>query len=155
MGVAMHVVAGQLDEHQIKELQGIFTALDTNGDGSLSQHEMEKGVAQLGISDMSVEHIFAALDTDGSGTIDYTEFLAAALDMKSMLTEDACRVAFATFDLNGDGSISLAEMHAVLIDDTIQHAVGKEKIEEILHEVDLDRDGTISLDEFMVMMGFA
>lgn len=47
------------------------------------------------------------IDTNGSGKIDYTEFLAAGfIDAKSFTTE-RLRQAFAHFDINGNGKITV------------------------------------------------
>lgn len=51
---------------------------------------------------------------DGSGDIDYNEFITGATSSERMLTEDRMEKAFKLFDANGDNTISLAEIKAVL-----------------------------------------
>lgn len=58
--------------------------------------------------------IFARIDIDGSGYIDYTEFVAAAMDMEQMLSDKKLKRAFDMFDVDGSGVISADEIKEVL-----------------------------------------
>merc|ERR1740120_385149 len=49
---ALHVIAGQLDDSQIKALRDTFMALDANGDGLLTAAEMKAGLQKSGIKDV-------------------------------------------------------------------------------------------------------
>merc|ERR1712056_2835 len=93
---ALHVIASQLGETQIKALRDTFMHLDHNGDGLLTVAELKEGLAQAGLKEIpeDLQQIMKDVDSDGSGVIDYTEFLAATLDKKVYLCEDACRQAF-------------------------------------------------------------
>merc|ERR1719498_420092 len=81
---ALHVIAGQLGESQIKNLRDTFMALDENGDGLLTVNEMKEGLKKCGLKEIppDLQQIMDDVDSDGSGVIDYTEFLAATLDKK-------------------------------------------------------------------------
>jgi len=151
---ALHIIAGQLNEAQIRELREIFTALDTNGDGLLTQSELEEGFGKAGLRDLPVnlQQIMDGVDADGSGAIDYTEFLAATLDRKSYLKEDVCWTAFSVFDLDGDGRISKEELQKVLDNGGMEEVVGSQSAAELLQDIDRDGDGTIDFAEFMDMM---
>merc|ERR1712190_693559 len=113
---ALHIIAGQLNEDQIKALRETFMALDGNGDGLLTANEMKEGLAKAGLKEIppDLQQILEDVDSDGSGVIDYTEFLAATLDKRSYVKEDVCWSAFRVFDRNGDGSISKEELKQVL-----------------------------------------
>merc|ERR1719188_2052046 len=99
---ALHIIAGQLNEEQIKGLRETFMALDTNGDGLLTSAEMKEGLSQAGLKDIpdDLQKILENINTDGSGVIDYTEFLAATLDKRLYVQEDVCWAAFRLFDRN-------------------------------------------------------
>lgn len=58
--------------------------------------------------------IFTRIDIDGSGFIDYTEFVAAAMDMEQMLSDKKLKRAFEMFDVDGSGVISAEEIKEVL-----------------------------------------
>merc|ERR1712039_719166 len=102
MKATLHIVAGQLSEDGIKELRDAFVSLDGNGDGLLTVVELRAGLERQGLNwtPDDVQNIVDGLDGDGSGYIDYSEFLAATLDRRNLLTEDVCRIAFNIFDLN-------------------------------------------------------
>jgi len=150
---ALHIIAGQLNEDQIKSLREKFMALDGNGDGLLTANEMKEGLAKAGLKDIpaDLQQILEDVDSDGSGVIDYTEFLAATLDKRCYVQEDVCWSAFRLFDKNGDGKISQEELRAVLEDNEVQEVAGAETV-QMLKELDGNGDGFIDFDEFMQMM---
>lgn len=49
--------------------------------------------------------MFSKIDCDGNGYIDYTEFVAAAMDLNDLLTEEKLQRAFDMFDQDKSGSI--------------------------------------------------
>jgi calcium-dependent protein kinase len=151
---ALHVIAGQLDESQIKNLRSVFLQLDDNGDGLLSVQEMRDGLAKAGLKDIppDLQQIMEQVDSDGSGVIDYTEFLAATLDKKAYIQEDVCWSAFRVFDRNGDGKISMAELEQCLAGGDVEAAMGANAVKELMKEVDTNGDGEIDFQEFMQMM---
>jgi len=152
---ALHVIAGQLHDDQIKDLKAIFLSLDDNGDGLLTVEEMREGLEKSGLKEIppDLKQIMEDVDSDGSGVIDYTEFLAATLDQRSYLREDVCWSAFQIFDKNGDGKISQDELRQVLSNGDVQDVIGgKEAIEDLVKSIDSNGDGHIDFQEFMAMM---
>jgi len=130
-----------------------FFALDKNSDGVLTISEVAHGLQNMNVKYSSeIQSLLNELDTDGNGTIDYTEFVAASIDHKLFEQESACSAAFRVFDLNGDGQITVDELHQVTQMNFIQAAFTREMLEEMVREVDLDNDGTINYDEFIRMM---
>jgi len=149
---ALHVIASQLGESQIKALRETFMALDENGDGLLTVNEMKEGLSKAGIKEMpeELQQIMKEVDSDGSGIIDYTEFLAATLDKKVYMAEDVCWQAFRIFDRNGDGKICKKEIALVLNDDGVQDAC--KDMMQVMKDIDTNGDGEIDFNEFMAMM---
>mmetsp|Transcript_14175 Transcript_14175/g.24939 ORF Transcript_14175/g.24939 Transcript_14175/m.24939 type:complete len:109 (-) Transcript_14175:99-425(-) len=92
------------------------------------------------------ESVLDGLDTDGSGSIDYSEFLASTLSRKQYLKEEAAWAAFRMFDKDGDGQITKEELALVLEDKDLAISL------EIMKEVDTDKSGSISFEEFKVML---
>merc|ERR1712048_888033 len=126
---ALHIIANQLNEDQIKALRETFMALDGNGDGKLTVNEMKEGIQKAGLKEIpaDLQQIMEEVDSDGSGVIDYTEFLAATLDKKVYMAEDVCWQAFRIFDRNGDGKISKEEIEHVLNDSSVKEEVESAK----------------------------
>jgi len=150
---ALHVIASQLGESQIKALRDVFMQLDNNGDGLLTAAEMKDGLSQAGLKDIpaDLQAILEEVDSDGSGVIDYTEFLAATLDKKVYMERDVCWQAFRIFDRDGNGKIDKSEMGAVLGDDGVKNTM-KGDLEKMMSEIDKNGDGEIDFEEFMEMM---
>mmetsp|Transcript_104081 Transcript_104081/g.260956 ORF Transcript_104081/g.260956 Transcript_104081/m.260956 type:complete len:194 (+) Transcript_104081:63-644(+) len=73
---ALHIIAGQLNDEQIKALRNTFMALDGNGDGLLTASEMKEGLAKVGLKDIppDLQKIMEDVDSDGSSVIDYRVF---------------------------------------------------------------------------------
>jgi len=148
---ALHVIASQLNDEQIRGLREIFVALDANGDGTLTLVEMKNGLekAQLKEIPPDLQAIMEDIDTSGNGQIDYTEFLASTIDTQKHIKADVCWQAFRAFDKNGDGVISLEELKEVIRDGDVKALASN----ELMAEVDKSGDGKIDFEEFLVMMG--
>mmetsp|Transcript_65164 Transcript_65164/g.187564 ORF Transcript_65164/g.187564 Transcript_65164/m.187564 type:complete len:335 (-) Transcript_65164:159-1163(-) len=151
---ALHIIAGQLNEDQIKALRETFQALDGNGDGLLTAAEMKAGLTKCGLKEIppDLQQILEDVDSDGSGVIDYTEFLAAALDRRRQREDSACWAAFQVFDTDGSGTISKQELVNVLGDEAVKDMMNSTAISRVLQDCDMDRNGSIDFHEFMEMM---
>jgi len=147
---ALHVVAWQLGDSQIRNLRTVSLKLDSDGDGLLSFEEMRCGLTKAGLKNLDQINL-DDVDSDGSGLVDYTEFLAAALDKKTYTQEDVCWSAFRAFDHNGDGMISKSELEQVFVCSNVDKAMGY-GTEELMKHVDRNGDGKIDFQEFMQMM---
>ena len=63
------------------------------------------------------------------------------------------KAAFATFDADGSGSLSLAEFTAILKRNTDQNLeMSDEDIKELLETFDENEDGVLQIDEFIEAM---
>merc|ERR1712187_256221 len=127
-------------------MRDAFLAMDANHDGQLTLEEVKAGMEKAGSKEMppDLEAIMKEVDSDGSGVIDYSEFLAAALETKTYLQEENVWAAFRAFDLNGDGKIPPDELKQVLADESVRAEFGAQ-----MKEIDADGDGFIDFDEFM------
>jgi calcium-dependent protein kinase len=154
---ALHIIAYQMDDGRIKKLREAFTRMDTNSDGVLTLGEMKAGMESAGMKDMKdIQKIFETLDADKSGSVGYTEFLTALIDQADFKKKETLWEAFRTFDKNGDGKISLAELSQMLKDPDVA-AAGKvvnndEEVKKLFDQVDTDGSGGITFDEFEKMM---
>eukprot|EP00439_Symbiodinium_sp_Y106_P000090 s2157_g1.t1 len=116
-------------------------ALGQDGDGIITFNELKEGLSESQEDLWDLQHLARAVDADGSGEIDYTEFLAAAMERKAVVQESALWAAFRVFDKNDDGRISLKEIQEVLGTKEVNRTVSKEQIKKILAEVDTNGDG--------------
>jgi len=58
--------------------------------------------------------------------------------------------AFNLFDKNGDGTISEAELKGVM--ESLGYKPTSKELQDMMHEVDIDNNGTIEFDEFVELM---
>jgi len=150
--VALSVIASQLSEEEINELAEQFTKLDVNGDGVLTFEEMENGLRGVdGKSRDEILKVIDTIDTDRNGTINYTEFVAAAMEKNVYLRQDRLIDTFKLLDKDGNGKITAEELKEVLGNDpSFKHGI--EYYEEMIKEADQNGDGTIDYSEFLDMM---
>lgn len=125
--------------------------LDKDGSGSISFDELKKGLSHVENAENLLKMLKAA-DTDHSGEIDYTEFIAAAMDAKVFMRDDYLRTVFDMFDKDGSGSIDKKELIAVLQGEEMTNLVSQHQLDSYIAEVDADGDGEIDFKEFQAMM---
>ena len=89
------------------------------------------------------------MDTNGDGVIDFTEFISQMTAEPTSDPEEDVREAFRLFDVDGNQAISREELRYTLIN--LGEMVSEEEVDERLVEADLNGDGYIDYDEFMLM----
>jgi len=146
-------------EHE--KLREMFQAIDTSHSGTINLEEL-KSALQTGMKG-DIEWImqaFEAMDTDLSGEVDYTEFLAASMDSHIEDRRDLVWAAFRAFDTDGDGTITKAELKQIIKDHELtgllQELQGdkeaQEAVEELVQIADVDKDGSVSFQEFLSVL---
>jgi calcium-dependent protein kinase len=91
------------------------------------------------------------MDTNKNGCIDYTEFIAACMQSAVYNNDEIyLKNAFEFFDKDKNGRISLEELRQTLRDDSV--LLSDSKIENLIKEVDVNKDGVIDYKEFIKMM---
>lgn len=93
--------------------------------------------------------MFDAVDIDNSGFIDYSEFVIASINEKTLLTNEKLQAAFRMFDKDNSGTISADEIKVVL---SQSKGLSESAVQEIIKQVDENGDGIISFEEFTHMM---
>lgn len=96
-----------------------------------------------------IEKMFDAVDIDKSGFIDYSEFVVAAMNEKSILSNEKLQSAFKMFDKDNSGFISSDEIKEIL---GFGKTLSEEAVNDIIKQVDANGDGQISFEEFASMM---
>eukprot|EP00931_Biecheleriopsis_adriatica_P035504 TRINITY_DN20432_c0_g1_i3.p1 TRINITY_DN20432_c0_g1~~TRINITY_DN20432_c0_g1_i3.p1 ORF type:complete len:335 (-),score=98.68 TRINITY_DN20432_c0_g1_i3:112-1116(-) len=145
---ALTVIAQTLKDEELQDLKETFFQMDDDKDGTLTFAEIKNGLLQIK-EDIpeDLEEVVNQLDTNGSGVIDYTEFMAATLTKKQYCKREVMWTAFKVFDTNDDGTLTKDELAARLeMEDDMP------LVESMIREVDYDRDGEISFEEFCKML---
>ena len=133
----------------------LFSQIDVNGDGKVTQKELLKGLKTKIKSptlEKDVAAIYKNLDMDNNGFIEYEEFVRAAVSKEGFMNDNVLRFAFRYFDKDGSGEITFDE-----IEDVFKKSIpNKNNIHSTLHqiikEVDINGDGVIDFDEFSHVM---
>ncbi|CDP07348.1 unnamed protein product [Coffea canephora] len=149
--LALKVIAENLSEEEIKGLRQMFNNMDTDRSGTITYEELKTGLSRLGskLSEEEIQELMEAADVDKNGTIDYIEFITATMHRHRLEKEDHLFKAFQHFDEDGSGFITRDELRHAMA----KYGMGDEAtIDEIINDVDIDKDGRINYEEFVTMM---
>mmetsp|Transcript_119450 Transcript_119450/g.343121 ORF Transcript_119450/g.343121 Transcript_119450/m.343121 type:complete len:193 (+) Transcript_119450:260-838(+) len=103
---ALRILVREVSDGKICDLREAFEALDTDLDGRLSREELASGMAKAGIDMQSLD--IGRLLQDPNG-LEYSEFLAATVDLPRTLSDSDLRSAFLVLDQDADGMVSVEE----------------------------------------------
>ncbi|KAI0504145.1 hypothetical protein KFK09_015093 [Dendrobium nobile] len=149
---ALRVIADHLSTEEVEDMKEKFKMMDTDNDGIVSYEELKSGLSKFGslLEESEVQMLIEAVDTNGKGKLDYGEFVAVSLHLQKMANDEHLRRAFSFFDMDGNGFIEPEELREALAEDGATEST--DVANDILQEVDTDKDGRISYDEFVAMM---
>lgn len=146
----LHKVAVRLQSVTMSELRLAFFSADRNGDGKVSQDELETALSNAGfiVSTRDAAIFMEMADRDGDGMLDVGEFLAAAAGAKLQEQHSAMWSAFCTVDADHNGQLSREELAAIL--KNIQgQPPAQELVDQCLQLWDTNADGVLTYDEFV------
>ncbi|XP_057951540.1 calcium-dependent protein kinase 10-like [Malania oleifera] len=149
---AMRVIAQHLSVEEVEVIRDMFTLMDTDNDGKVTYEELKAGLRKVGsqLAEPEIKLLMEVADVDGNGVLDYGEFVAVTIHLQRMENDEHFRRAFVFFDKDGSGYIEMEELQESLADDTGE--TDAEVLNDIMREVDTDKDGRISYEEFVAMM---
>ncbi|XP_075490180.1 LOW QUALITY PROTEIN: calcium-dependent protein kinase 10-like [Primulina tabacum] len=149
---ALRVIAEHLSVEEVEVMRDMFALMDTDRDGKVSYEELKAGLRKVGsqLAEPEIKLMMDVADVDGNGVLDYGEFVAVTIHLQRMENDEHFRRAFMFFDRDGSGYIELHELQEALVDDSGE--TDNDVINDIMREVDTDKDGQISYDEFVAMM---
>ena len=142
-----------LSEERITEFKAAFELFDKDRDGAINNKELGIVMRNLGQnpSDEELKQMIKEIDLDGNGVIDFNEFLYLMVKkMNGNDTEEELLEAFKVFDRDGNGKISAHELRYVLLKSGENFT--EQDIEDLIHEADVDGDGSIDYQEFVKIM---
>ncbi|ONM56361.1 Calcium-dependent protein kinase 24 [Zea mays] len=149
---ALGVVAMNLPMEEIGKFKEMFHTMDKNKDGSLSLEELKEGfrINDHPVPEEEIKMLLQAGDIHGTDTLDCEEFVTVLLHIKKMSNDEYLPKAFEFFDKDGNGFIEMSELMETLSDGELKP--DEQLVNDIIQEVDKDKDGRISYPEFELMM---
>ncbi|KZV56512.1 hypothetical protein F511_22343 [Dorcoceras hygrometricum] len=149
---ALRVIAEHLSIEEVEIMRDMFALMDTDRDGKVSYEELKAGLRKVGsqLAEPEIKLLMDVADVDGNGVLDYGEFVTVTIHLQRMENDEHFRRAFMFFDRDGSGYIELDELREVLADESGE--MDNDALNDIMLEVDTDKDGQISYDEFVAMM---
>ncbi|OIW17695.1 hypothetical protein TanjilG_29045 [Lupinus angustifolius] len=149
---ALRVIAEHLSVEEVEIIKDMFTLMDTDKDGKVTYEELKAGLRKVGsqLAEPEMKMLMEVADVDGNGVLDYGEFVAVTIHLQRMENDEHIHKAFKYFDKDGSGYIELCELEEALADESGETET--DILNDIMREVDTDKDGRISYDEFVAMM---
>ena len=137
----------------------MFSKMDANGDGALSEEEFSAARPSDVTAEMSA-NLYSNFDTDSSGSLTESEYTTATNDMpppppppagaNSSGSSDSSSTSFDALDTNQDGTISAEELAAARPED-----VTEEMAANLFKSIDTDGSGGLTAAEYTAAMGSA
>ncbi|XP_044484484.1 calcium-dependent protein kinase 10-like [Mangifera indica] len=149
---ALRVIAEHLSVEEVEVIRDMFKLMDTDNDGKVTYEELKAGLRKVGsqLAEPEIKMLMEVADVDGNGVLDYGEFVAVTIHLQKMENDEHFRRAFMFFDKDGSGYIEMDELREALADESGE--TDTDVLNDIMREVDTDKDGCISYEEFVAMM---
>ncbi|XP_055271352.1 calcium-binding protein 4 [Moschus berezovskii] len=148
----------ELGPEELDELQAAFEEFDTDHDGYIGYRDLGECMRTLGYmpTEMELIEVSQHVKMRMGGRVDFEEFVEMMgpklrEETAHMLGLRELRIAFREFDRDRDGRITVAELREAAPGLLGEPLVGPE-LDEMLQEVDLNGDGTVDFDEFVMML---
>jgi len=148
---AMAIARLSRNVKNIAEAQQLFSVLDKNGDGLISQEEMRACGSRFNAQE--IEAIFAIGDVNNDGEIDFNEFIGVMCPSASTVvgritkgfkTLEDIKQGFNKLDRDGDGRITKSELS--------QAGYSDQEVNAVFALGDINQDGEIDMQEFITVM---
>eukprot|EP00581_Thalassiosira_minuscula_P017283 CAMPEP_0183727440 /NCGR_PEP_ID=MMETSP0737-20130205/25705_1 /TAXON_ID=385413 /ORGANISM="Thalassiosira miniscula, Strain CCMP1093" /LENGTH=585 /DNA_ID=CAMNT_0025959089 /DNA_START=93 /DNA_END=1850 /DNA_ORIENTATION=- len=154
-------------------LRSVFKQIDEDGNGNIELNELTKVLKDSGVKSRDIRRIFDAINLDDDTGISFDEFKSVMKNelptqffqtkfrnivAKELQDENkkkraeplkaAARRMFNSMDLDHNGSLDCYELRVLLR----KLGVDEKEISLLVASVDLDKDGTLTFDEFSKVM---
>lgn len=146
--LALMVIAHQSNTEEIFQLRKAFDQYDTHNNGTITYDEFKEAITKVRPQETedAIFDAFKSVDIDGSGLIHYTEFLAATLEAQGHIEEERLAEAFDRLDSDDSGFITKQNLK-----DILGTSYSKESVDKLVQEVDIEKNGKISFEEFVAL----
>ncbi|XP_076001830.1 calcium-binding protein 4 [Genypterus blacodes] len=143
---------------ELDELQGAFKEFDYDADGFIHYKDLADCMRTMGYmpTEMELIEIIQQVKMRWGGHVDFEDFCdlmgpRMVAETANMVGLKELRCAFNQFDCDRDGKITLDELKEGM-KTLLGEKLKKGELEEILSDIDLNKDGNIDFDEFVMML---
>jgi len=147
-----------MTQEEYDHIMCVFMTFDVDGSGELSRNELTTLCRYLNYaqSPAQVEQMFAEMDSDRSGMLSMHEFCTwvsrhrpdpSALYGLSQMEYEEVLFAFHSHDRNQDGYLSESEFTTLMMQQ--RFTTSASEASRVFQQVDMDRDGRVTLDEYL------
>ena len=153
--LCLSYLARNLHNENIQNASNLFCQIDINNDGKVQEKEFVNHLKELiektgeNVDTNFLKKLFKIIDTDKSGFIEYSEFLASAVDREQIINEQTLKESFDFFDKGNNGLINLSDLKVVF---KKFKGFSIEEFKTIIDDVDLDDNKQINFEEYKNMM---
>ena len=104
----MNVLVKHMSPKDVHALNIQFKKLDTDGSGFILPSELSEAIKKTDfdgqeMTQKEIDQIIKEIDYAGNAKINYSEFIAATLDVSKFLTEEKLEGIFSAFDMDNSG----------------------------------------------------
>lgn len=145
---ALNIMVKLSHSKELDHLGAEFKKIDVDGTGMIEEDELALifKKSNIAMTDEQIREMITEIDYQGNGKINYTEFLAATINLNTFLDESKLKTIFAMMDTDQSGELT---------HDNIRNAMMKlgmdmscEEICDIIKKHDFSNDKSINFEEF-------
>ena len=153
----LKVLINRLTNQEILSLKEAFNSIDTEKTGMITCSELMKVMNQNGFnqSEEEVKKIIKRINGEGDShnnhpIINYSDFLAATLDVKKYFNEQKLWNIFKYFDVSNNDYITVDDLKEIM--KRTGRIESDSEIVQMIKDNDIAKDGKISFEEFCIML---
>eukprot|EP01022_Parablepharisma_sp_SALTPOND_P004844 TRINITY_DN121100_c0_g1_i1.p1 TRINITY_DN121100_c0_g1~~TRINITY_DN121100_c0_g1_i1.p1 ORF type:complete len:638 (-),score=69.91 TRINITY_DN121100_c0_g1_i1:2465-4378(-) len=149
--VCMNIFVKNLKQEEINHLIEVFNHLDKERNGYIDANDLIMVYKKYHPA-ADVKEMLEELDLEGNGLINYSQFIASAIDVKQFLTRERLWALFEHFDIANQGYLTAEDIKEVLNQSGQQHYT-TEDIIAMLKEHKIKYTDKIEFAQFADIMG--
>ena len=148
-------VKPKFSQNDMKDMKSKFEIFDADGSGTICVVELGKLLRYLGYnpSEADVRSLMSSVDKDQTDKIEFVEFvdlMTTKLVTKKKTMEADLERAFTTLDKSKKGFILNEKMNEIVT--TLGEKLSVDEANQLISDLDINKDGKITNEEFMKTM---